>query len=285
RVLAKAARKYDELCVGHPSRQVGAPQFLRQQFDGLRDTATRESTPADTERVLVQGLEAISLLCNLRGHVPEPKTADFILESDRQIAVEICNEADGRSLGPRLKRILANTPRGDGARTLILRDPRLPIPKSAAKTKDYLKALRAKGVTLLEPTVEALAALAALSELLANAKAGDLTNAGAEVSEQTVVDWLRSLDRDLLVEPIVELVDTITRDQPQSLDGLSEDLAELLSRKRILEVDVASAHLDVTRTQLVETARAFTDRFLLLEGPPEIVIDVSGIVTGSENVA
>lgn len=214
--------------------------------------------------------------------MPEPKTADFILEGEPKVAVEICNEADGRSLGPRLKRILANAPRSDGARTVILRDPRLPIAKSATKTRAHLKVLRSQGIGLVEPSVEALAALAALGELLADAKSGDLTNDGSTISEQNVLTWLRGLGTDLLVEPVMMLLNTIGSEQPVATDTTVDDLAELLSRKRILEVEIASAHLDIPASRVVEVARHRTDRFLLLDGPPEVVLDVAGVVAESE---
>lgn len=280
--LANAARLFDELRYGEQPKRPDDSGFLRAAFESRRSHAIRESTPSETERLLLQGLQAISVLRGVRAYVPEPKSADFVLgglsNEPPKVAVEICNEADGRSLGPRLKRILASTPRSDGARTLLLRDPRLPIGKSATKTREYLKALQERGVGLVEPTVEALAALAALGALLADAKSGDLANQGATIPEPRLVEWLRGLGGDLAMEPVVELVDVLVGPQPERTDTAMEDLAELLSRKRIVDVETASAHLDIPAARLVEVARRFTQRFLLLEGPPEVILDVAGIV-------
>lgn len=284
RVLTNAARAFEELQQGHPTAAPNTESFLRSEFEQRRAAAVRESSPADTERLLLQGLEAISILRGVRGYVPEPKTADFILDGEPKLAVEICNEADGRSLGPRLKRILAAMPRSDGARTVILRDPRLPIAKSATRTRAHLKSLRSQGVGLVEPTVEALSALAALGELLADAKSGDLTNDGSTISEQNVLTWLRGLDNDLLVEPVMMFLHALGSEQVTPTDTTADDLAELLSRKRILEIETASAHLDIPASRLIEVARQMTDRFLLLDGPPEVVLDVAGVVAESESV-
>lgn len=285
RVLANAAQEFDKWLYGRTATPVDDEGFLRNEFDARRSSAIHDSTPADTERLILQGLEAISVMRAVRGTVPEPKTADFVLDGvmgdARQIAVEICNEADGRSLGPRLKRILANTPRKDGARTVILRDPRLPVAKNATRTREHLKALQARGVGIVEPTVEALAALAALGELLADAKSGDLANQGHGISENRVVDWLRKLATDLAMEPIAEFVDALIGQPADPIDSVAEDLAELLARKRIMELETASAHLDVPAARVAEVARKLTARFLLLEGPPEIVVDVAGVVAES----
>lgn len=279
--LANAARLFDELRFGeHPLRSDDTV-FLRAAFESRRSHAIRESTPSETERLLLQGLQAMSVLRDVRAYVPEPRSADFVIagasDESTRVAVEICNEADGRSLGPRLKRILASSPRADGARTVLLRDPRLPIGKSATKTREYLKTLQERGVGLIEPTVEALAALAALGALLADAKSGDLADEGMTISEPRLVEWLRSFGKDLAMEPVVELVDALVG-PPEPADTAAEDMAELLARKRIVDVETASAHLDIPAARIIELARRFTQRFLLLEGPPEVILDVAGII-------
>jgi hypothetical protein len=217
------------------------------------------------------------VLRHLESAILEPPTAGFILKTEPPTHVHICNEANARSLGPRLKRILATLPRKDGNRTLLLRDPRLPIAKTATKTRTHLETLRKQGVALVEPTVEALAALEALGEVLADAKSGDLNHEGNTVPESRVVEWLRSLGGDLLLEPIGEFADSLTQPPPPTLEAIVDDLADLLSRKRILEVEEASAHLDVHASQLLEVARRASNRFLVLEGPPEVVLDIAGI--------
>lgn len=282
RVLANAARAFDEVSTEAPPKTTEPSGFLRETFAENRVRAMRDSSAADTERVILGGLEAISVLRGLESFVPDPKTADFILNTEPPTAIQICNEADARSLGPRLKRILASIPRKDGARTLIMRDPRLPIAKSATKTRNHLKALRNQGVALVEPTVEALSALEALGELLADAKSGDLNQDGETVSESRVVEWLRSLGNDLLLEPIDEFIENLTQQPPLSSDTVADDLADLLALKRILEADEASAHLDVPVSHLLKIARESSNRFLVLEGPPEVVLDIAGLTVSAE---
>ncbi len=277
RVLAAAARAFEVLQHGRPAPPPVTSDFLRREFGERSAELARTSTPADTTRVLMQGLEPLAALGGIKSVDRNPQAADFILEAEQKVAGQIRNEADGRSLAPRLKKLLASTPREDGARSVILRDPRLPISKSALKTREHLATLQDRGVSLVEPTVEALSALAALAEILADAKAGDLANEGNPLSEGAVLEWLRALRQDLLLEPVQELVDAILIGTGKDSDATEQDLGELLARERAVPLEAAGEQLGVPVARLLEIARERSDRFLVLEGPPEVVLDVSGV--------
>ncbi len=280
RVLASAALAFEEIQhEGHVARPED-PVFLRDEYDKRRAAALQHLTPAETTRILLQGLEPAATIFGLKRIPTKSNSADVLLEGERRIAIEFCNEADARSLGPRLKRLLDQGPRQDAARTVMIRDPRLTISKNATKTRGYLEALRKSGVSLVEPTIEALAALAALSELLADAKSGDLANKGNAVSETTIVEWLRSLRNDLVVEPIEEFVAAIV-DEPETRDTLEDELGELLTRERVLTVEVVSARLGAPEDRLLEFARKRRSHFLVLEGPPAVLIHVAGVAAES----
>lgn len=283
RVLTRAAQEYEARQHGRPAGRIPLPQFLAAELEQRAAAAARTSDPSDTRRVILQGLEPLTEIGDLQVLERELGTADFALEHEGTVFVEIRNEADGRSLAPRLKRLLQSTPRPDGGRSVVLRDPRLPISRAAVKTREYLSALRERGVQVIEPTVEALAALAALSELLADAKSGDLAVDGETVSGGAVLEWLRGLRPSVLVEPVQDLVAELVRrpDPPGSgeaqPDLTEQDLAELVQRERAVAIAAAAAELAVPAQRLVDIARRRSDRFLLLEGPPEVVLDVAGI--------
>lgn len=148
----------------------------------------------------------------------------------RHVALSVRNEADGRSLGPKLKALLEEHPRKDQARLVIVRDPRLTIAKTAVKTRQNLAKLQARGVVVVELTLAAPAALEALQSILSDAKSGDLANDGESVGEGPVLAWLKSLRDDMLLEPVFALPE-------------EQDLAELLAREHVLELEVLSQRL------------------------------------------
>ena len=144
-------------------------------------------------------------------------------------------------------------------------------------------ALVARLLCFVEPTVEALAALEALSSLLADAKSGDLANEGEPVAPGDVVKWLRSLRDDLCIEPIRELVDAILNDgDAASHAAVEQDLAAFLGRERVASLEAASRELACDATRLIDIVRRNPSRFLVLEGPPAVLLDVAGIASEVE---
>ena len=147
--------------------------------------------PDDTTSVFMAGLETVSAVSGATVQEGGQNGPDFIIERERKVAVEIRNEADGRSLVPRLKKLVATTPRADGAATVILRDPRLQISKSAQKTREYLAILGERGIPLVAPTVEP-PPLSRHSPDLGGGKVRDLATTALS-PDSAVLDWLRSL--------------------------------------------------------------------------------------------
>jgi hypothetical protein len=278
-VLSTAARRFEELAHGKIEQQPSDDEYLATELFLRQETAKRELTPSDTSRVVIQGAE---LMAKLDG---KPVTAadgdtDLIVGAERKVALSVRNEADGRVLGPKLKRLLGNLPRKDGARLVIVRDPRLPISKTAVKARENLAKLQAKGAALIEPTLAALAALEALQSLFSDAKSGDLANDGAPLAESTVLEWLRHLrtDLDISIEPVTELIDAIST-APANVGGVrpeEQDLAELIAREHVVELGAASQNLGYAHERLLSIARENSERFLVLEGPPVVLLDVAG---------
>jgi hypothetical protein len=281
-VLASAARAFDAAQHGALPPVTPTDTFLRRELSERCIEATKASNPAETQNVLVSGLETLAALPAVQKVHRDVPDADFMLEGNTKVAAIIRNEIDGRSLAPRLKKLLDVVPRKDGARAVILRDPRHPLSKNAVKTREHLGSLRKKGVALIEPTVEALSALAALNDILADAAAGDLANDGAPLSQSAVLDWLRTVHADLLLEPVQELVSALLSEEAPEQSNEEEDLAALLAEERALALEGAAERLGVPLPRLLEVARKRSDRFLVLEGPPEIILDIAGVVSEVE---
>jgi hypothetical protein len=283
RVLAAAAQHFEEQQHGNGGSAPDDREYLAEELFLRQQTAKTELQPSDTTRVVIQGIQVMAQLEGTSIHPAEGVPVDLILGAKRKVAVSVRNEADGRVLGPKLKALLQDTPRQDGARLVIVRDPRLTIAKTAVKTREHLAALQSKGAVVVEPTLAALAALEALQSLFSDAKSGDLANAGAPIVEGSVLEWLRSLRGDISIEPITELLDAIVSEgeaAPQKPE--EQDLAELLAREHVVALEAASQKLGHPSDVLLGIAWQNSERFLVLEGPPVVLLDVAGTTAEME---
>ena len=306
RVLAECARRFEELQHGGPPRLVDDARFLTGQLDARAVAAAAQLGSGDLRGVIVRGAEVLTALghVNVLPHDPaRDAEIDVVLEdarSKRRAAVSVRDEADGRSLRPRLAALAAQLTRPDGARLVIVRDPRVRISSKAVKVREQLADLCAGGAVVVEPTVEALAALATLSSILADAKSGDLANEGDAVGEGVVLGWLRGLAAGdpARVAPVDKLLGDLFADPPQPVSKPStrdaraaaaraeeearQALAELLARRRVLDVKSAGRELGADPDRLLALARRSSDRVLVLEGPPALLLDMAGVVADVE---
>jgi len=278
-ILTKAAHEFDQRATKSGTEPPTPEEYLAEELFYRQEKAKRELTPNDTPRIVIQGAELMAKLDEVEVRTGDRTHTDLILTGKRKVALSVRNESDGRVLGPKLRRLLQDMPRKDGSSLVIVRDPRLPLARTAVKARENLTLLQRKGATLIEPTLAALAALEALQSLFADAKSGDLANDGTPVAEGTVLEWLRRLrdDGDISIEPVTELVDALSS-EPDSLAPPPEeqDLAELLAREHVVELGSASASLGYASDLLLGVARKNAERFLVLEGPPVVLLDVAG---------
>jgi hypothetical protein len=307
RVLAACARRFEEVQHGQLPRVAEVPAFLTAELDQrLVSTAARLGS-GDTRDAIVRGAEVLAGLDRAavipRDVERDPPEIDVVLEqkgTSRRVAVSVRDEADGRSLRPRLAALVEHLPRPDGARLVIVRDPRVPLSSKAGKVREHLAELRARGAVVVEPTVEALAALATLSSLLADAKSGDLANEGETVGESAVLAWLRGLgERDparlaavdqltsaLFIPPAEGSVapppDAAKRAGDDAEDDARTALADLVTRRKVVEIEAAGREIEAPPDHLATLARQSPDRYLVLEGPPTLVLDMAGVVAEVE---
>jgi hypothetical protein len=277
RVLAACARRFEELQHGSVKGPPATTDFLGHELEERANDASRTTAPTDTTRIVLHGLQALTAIGEVTAREDEPGLTDVLVEGkDRRVAISLRNEVDGRSLGPKLKKLLATMPRKDGARIVVMRDPRLPISRDAKRTREHLVELQNKGAVIVEPSPAALAALQALASILSDAKSGDLANEGEPVGESAVLAWLRKMHADLQLEPVTELVRAIWEGN-EIVDPDHADLAELLARERVIAISDAGATLEYGTDRLLEVARKRPDHFLILDGPPAVIVDVAGV--------
>lgn len=277
RVLIACVRRFDELQHGAALPTLVLPEFLDTELFLRHQNAKGAISTADATRIVLQGVQILASAQGAKVSDRDAERADIVVEGEHKVALSLRNEADGRSLGPKLRALLQHSPRKDQAQLVIVRDPRLTIAKTAVKARADLDALQARGAVLVQPTLEALAALEALQSILADAKSGDLANDGDVVQEGPVLEWLRGMQFNLGLEPIRDLMESLLGNNPVTPRGQEEhDLADLLAREHVMELEQLSLRLGHGAPLLLGLARQHADRFLVLEGPPVVVLDIAG---------
>ncbi|MEI9939304.1 MAG: ATP-binding protein [Pseudomonadota bacterium] len=285
RILALAARAFEERQHGRSAPVATTAQFLGGELETRQREALAGLEPSDTHRIMVQGAELIAHLEGAKITDSDPERADVVISGPRGAAISLLNEADGRSLTPKLKALLAHAPRKDGTKQVIIRDARLPIAKTAVKAREYLSALQARGVLLIEPTVEALAALEALASILGDAKSGDLASEDTPLEAGAVLTWIKSLRMNLGIEPVEELIESLFSEVSIVVDSDAQDLADLLSHEHVISVEVAAQLLGRPPSRVLDLGHKASAHCLVLEGPPAVLLDISGVAPELEVVS
>jgi hypothetical protein len=193
RIFNQCARQFDELQDQGVHTLPSTEEFLAAELIARRLQALQGGQPGESLRILTHALPFVAGLCGAEVRAEDSEGADWVIyHGGRPVAVTVRNEADGRTLSPKLKALLERSPRQDGARWVLLRDPRLSLSKAAVRTRERLSELEAKGARLIEPSLETLATLDALQSLLGDAKSGDLARGGDAVDSSTVLAWLKA---------------------------------------------------------------------------------------------
>jgi hypothetical protein len=194
RIFNQCARQFDELQDAGVDAVPSMEEFLAAELADRRLQALQAGLDGESLRILAHALPLIAGSCGAEvGYDEDAEGADWLIYHGGQaVAVTVRNEADGRTLNPKLKALLDHSPRQDGAPWVLLRDPGLSLSKAAVRTRERLSELEAKGARFVEPSLETLATLDALQSLLGDAQAGDLARGGDAVDASTVLAWLKA---------------------------------------------------------------------------------------------
>lgn len=220
------------------------------------------------EGVYADGLLKVAevlLKPGIRAERSRHRDVDLVLVAGgARTGVAVCHAENMTSLARRLGRLRAARP-ADLDRLVVLRDSRLPVPRTAAATRERLEAFRAEGA-LVTPGAAAYAALEALRDLLSRSAAGDL-----EVDDRAVEPG--ELKRWLAVNPdpaLVDLLGGLIGADPEDLQAPPEVLEPLRVALLLPLAELASrSGLDAERLRrLAETPGSGV---LLLAGPPPVV--------------
>jgi len=198
---------YVRACGGKAEQESLTDRLERELEERLKASLAEPGHPDD---VLLQGLQWVSVFTGRRCMKPrQPSNFDLSFGPESQtLRLVFCNQADGRSLAARIRKVAA-TPSVDRIRLRLLRDSGRPIGAGAVKTRERLEELQANGAKLIRPSREALAALDACRRLIADAQSGDLAFRGDAVDPASVREWLAKH----LPDRIRDMIDEIGRSE------------------------------------------------------------------------
>jgi hypothetical protein len=200
KLLSRCAERFEAHVQPRPPMPSSVPEsietWLEAEF-GLRlEQKSTSNTATMTEDIVRHGLPLLIALVAPEWHITVderlPDVPLLLVGPSGRVGVSIRTEANMKSLGTRLGRLREQLASGRMARLVVIRDIRIPVTKTAKVACQNLDALERQGAQYVFPTVEALAALDALRELLSDAKSGDLSFGGETVAPQTVEDWLKA---------------------------------------------------------------------------------------------
>jgi hypothetical protein len=246
--------------------------FLKAALEERRGKALESGEPSQTNQIITHGLPALLSLNGNRWRQRSrnvPAGVDLLFESpEGDVAIGLCNNRPGPGLVKKLDQLRKLTEDSLATKLILLRDSRLPIGKSATRTRELREQLLRKGARWVEPSPEALATLDSLRRLLSDAKSGELDNRGDTVELKSVQDWLAQ-------HLTVELKDVLNELAPEDImpppEELYEEIAELLGRQHIVSVADAAALLSREIEEVEACAQRHSERVGALGDPPMVL--------------
>jgi hypothetical protein len=275
RLIAHCAALFEARRGGETVAILTAPAvevFLMAALEERRRKALECGEPSQTNQIVTHGLPALLLLTGNRWRQRNrevPAGVDLLFESaEGDVAVGLCNNRPGPGLVKKLDQLRKLAEESPTTKLILLRDSRLPIGRTAAKTRELRDRLLKKGARWVEPSAEALATLDALRRLLSDAKTGELDNRGDSVELKTVQDWLA---RHLAVELKNVLNEVAPEDVMPPPEELYEEIAELLGRQHMVSAADAAALLGRKVEEVEACAQRHSERVGALGDPPAVL--------------
>jgi hypothetical protein len=222
--------------------------------------------PSATEAILRNGMPLLARATGLKCSVPGGRSPlDFTIDGGR-VAAAICNQANTRTLANHVKKISDAWKPGANQTLLLLRDARLPIPRTAKVTHQRLAGIQSQGGRLVTVSQEALEALAALRRLLSDAESGDLAHHGEPVTPGAVERWIAGHLPSALDPLLSEFGGTPAEPVPPASDRIASALAALLAEQKMVTLEDAARSLEVPPGEVETCARRDPRQFGILGG-------------------
>lgn len=243
--------------------------WLSQKWDERVEQARRTCDAKDTAEILQNSLPDLVQLVDPQWRVSEQQLPglECVIENDQQealVGVALLDNSPQR-LPRQLARIAEFFPDSSSLHKLVLlRDERMPIGRTAAKTQSRLRTLETADAVMQWVAPEASEALEAARGLLASAKAGDLSFRGEPVPYRTVIDWLRAnLPASLSQTGEVLVLPGAGR---EISSDLVERLQEFMLEQCVCSIDDASLATGASRGELEAVVQSRNDLFGIVSG-------------------
>ncbi len=179
-----------------PPRAPSVAAFLKDTWGSCFEQKLAANNAEMTEEIVRHGLPLlVQLTAPPVRLVRDDLLADvsLIFEGPQgRAGLSICTPSNMNSLAARLKRLKSQFALRRLDRLVLLRDSRIPVSPGAKAVRQHLEDLEGQHALSILPSIEALAALDALRELLSDAKSGDLACRGKALEPDTVEEWLAS---------------------------------------------------------------------------------------------
>jgi len=181
----------------------------------------------------------------------------------REFAVSLCY-CRGNELTGRLKKI-DRFWKPERTNLSIVRDASV---KPGERGVQLLGSLKSRGANEVLPLPEALAALQAIRNMIASARAGDLRQDGQMISDSEITEWALSN-----LAPQVELLREVLsgRSNAGPADSALPKLVALLKERKVIEAALAAKELALPLEEVSACASRHPMRFGILAGPPLVL--------------
>jgi hypothetical protein len=202
---------------GHPpdirtpeERNVAVATFLGEEWAARVERQRNASDPERTEEIVRHGLPRLLGLIardwTLTDDEELPDVHLILTGPTGKIGVSVSTQANMRNVGEQLKRLRLQWSQQRLTRLIVVRDTRLPLSKGAKVARQTLEELEQSGAVIVQPSLDVLAALDALRDLLSDARSGDLAHNGEPVLPLSAEAWLQQHLPDELRQFVAQLV-------------------------------------------------------------------------------
>jgi hypothetical protein len=248
------------------------PRLSRQDF--LQEVYTKNVSEArgviarlGGDKTLNESLPWLLQNSNYTPLGPDPERSQYANLAFRgeagEFAVSLCY-CRGNELTGRLKKI-DRFWKPEKTKLYIVRDASV---KPGARGAELLTALRERGANEVLPLPEALAALQAIRDMIASARAGDLRQDGEMISDPNVTEWALS-NIPAQVEQLREALSSLPSAGPA--DSTLPKLVALLKDRKVIAAAAAASELALSVEEVSACASRHPMRFGVLAGPPMVL--------------
>lgn len=261
RVLHRAKEIFAEISQGTLAVPEPLEDYLGRLFEERYRTRRVEESDFILRDALPQLFQALGIQPRGPG-TPRAGAFDLVVEYEgRPVAFAMCNQRPGVGLVNRFRKLGEKWDPIQAPRLVLLRDARLGIGASAKASQQRLDELRNRRAELINVSSEALAALAAVRSLLADADSGDLSHNGETITRKSVEQWLATH----LPAPLADLVDQMKGAAPRST-GILPALTAFLSEHKIVSMEDAARELHVGVQEVAVCANQNPLHFAVVDG-------------------